>query len=692
MPLQPEILIVDDSNSNRVSLAASILGLDVDIHIASSGAEAVSMAREHRPSVILLDSDMPDMDGYQVINQLVIDSRTNSIPVLLLETSFERKKRALHDEKIRPADIIYKPINPSQLRKKLELFLSAHRFRQEVTRITEFEKEMGDQVDEGMLGIDSKGTILYASSAMLRLLRTTLSELLGVGLETLLEKNHHSTEPSWPSHMVATTTAEGKTVQVKKAVLWSAEGTRITTTFIAVPTPDSEEMSALLVFKDISNKSSSDEKIAQLSNHDPLTGLSNRFKFEEVLTGLIELYKAKTNVLISKKRSAPCAVLFVGLDHFSYINDGLGHDTGDKLLKAVAHRLQRCVSDLDLVARLGGDEFTVALTHMFTAKDATETAQRIHKSLDEPFLIDGHEIFTSASIGIATYPECGNDSRTLLTNGDRALQNAKRNGRHRIEFFTAEMNRYYLEKIELECKLRQALSEEHLSLHFKPIIEMASREIVGHEAILRWCHPEEGEMDGSSLLKEIEQPHIITQINRWMFHHACYEYAQWMQADPSRHHMSLTISLPAFHLLNKGLVDLLTDSIADSELNPANLNLRITECDQDIHLADFSKVVNKISNLDIKLSLSMFTSTRAPISNMLALDLDSIRIERSFIADVLDDPRSAIFIKGLISMAHNLGMQVTADGVDSDKHESFLHSVKCDHVLGNIYAPAAPLA
>lgn len=691
MPLQPEILIVDDSNSNRVSLAANVLALDVDIHVASSGAEAIRMAQQYIPAIILLDADMPDMDGYQVINQLAVDSRTNCIPVLLLETSFERKKRSLHDAKIWPADVIYKPVNPILLRKKLELFLSSHRFRLEVARIAEFEKEMGDQVDEGMLGIDRRGTIHYASPAMLRLLHTTMSELIGVGLETLLEKNHHSTEPTWSSHMVATTTADGRTIQVKKAVLWTAEGERLTTTFIAVPTPDSEKMSTLLIFKDISQRSSSDEKIAELSNHDPLTGLATRFKFEEVLSGLIDLYKAKTNVLFSKKRSAPCAVLFVGLDHFSYVNDGLGHDTGDKLLKAVAHRIQRCVNELDVVARIGGDEFSVALTQMFTAKDATDTAQKIHKSLDEPFLIDGHEIFTSASIGIATYPECGNDSRSLLTNGNRALQNAKRNGRHRIEFFTVELNRYYLEKIELECELRQALSEDLLFLHFRPIIEMSSNEIVGHEAMLRWSHPDEGAMDGTSLLREIEQPHMITQLSRWIFHHACYEYAEWIQEDPSRHDMSLTISLPAFHLVNKGLTDLLTDSIADSELNPANLNLRITECDQDVHLAEFSQVINKISNLDVKLSLSMDSSARAPISSLLALDLDSIKIERTFTADVLDDPRSAIFIKALIAMAHNLGMQVTADGVDTAKHASFLRAIACDYVQGNIYQPAAPL-
>ena len=691
MPLQPEILIVDDSNSNRVSLAASVMGLDVDIHIASSGAEAISMAREHIPAVILLDADMPDMDGYQVIDQLVIDARTNSIPVLLLETSFERKRRDLHDHKIWPADVIYKPVNPILLRKRLELLLSSHQFRLEVTRIAEFEKEMGDQVDEGMLGLDSAGTIHYASSAMLRLLHTTMSELIGVGLETLLEKSHHSTEPNWASHMVATTTADGRTVQVKKAILWTATGERMTTTFIAVPTPDSEKLSTLLVFKDISEKSSSDEKIAELSNHDPLTGLATRFKFEEALTGLIELYKAKDNVMLSKKRSAPCAVLFVGLDHFSYVNDGLGHDTGDRLLKAVAHRIQRCVDELDLVARLGGDEFTVALTHPFTAKDATNAAQRIQRSLDEPFLIDGHEIFTGASIGIATYPECGDDSRSLLTNGDRALQNAKRNGRHRIEFFTTELNRYYLQKIELECELRRALSEEHLFLHFRPIMEMSSNEVAGHEAILRWSHTEEDGIDAASLLKEIEQPHMITQINRWMFHHACYEYSEWIQCDPSRHRMSLTISLPAFHVVNVGLIDLLTASLSDSDLDPANLNLRITECDQDIHPAEFSQMVNKISNLGVRLSLSMASSARASISSLLAMDLDSIKIERSFTADVLDDPRSAIFVKGLIAMAHNLGMQVTADGVDSDRHESLLRSLACDHVQGNIYQPPAPL-
>ncbi|MFN3236569.1 MAG: response regulator [Pseudomonadales bacterium] len=215
----PEILIADDSSANRLALAALASEIDADVLLATSGLEAIKIAAEHRPAVILLDADMPDMDGYQVINQLGGNGYTTNTPVILMETNFSARKASLHGNSVWPTELLYKPINREQLVEKIELILKLKEIRDGIATIQEFEDEMGDKGEEGVVAIDRAGQIKYCNPHMVRMLRTRYSELVGTGLETLFEKDFHHTTPKWPEHTVATALAENKTVQVQKAVI-----------------------------------------------------------------------------------------------------------------------------------------------------------------------------------------------------------------------------------------------------------------------------------------------------------------------------------------------------------------------------------------------------------------------------------------------------------------------------------------
>lgn len=678
----PEILIADDSSANRLALAALLSDINADLLLATNGLEAIKIATEKRPAVMLLDADMPDMDGYQVMNQLGGNGYTTNVPVILMETNFSARKASLHGNSIWPTEILYKPINQRQLVEKLQLVLDLKTIRDGISTIQEFEDEMGDKGEEGIIAIDQSGQIKYCNPHMVRMLRTRYSELIGTGLETLFEKDFHNTTPNWPEHTVATALASSKTVQVKKAVLWTNEGGKVTTTFVAVPVAGNENISGLLVFKDISRRSRSDDQITSLTTHDLLTGLANRFKFEEVLSGLIELYRAKTNVLISRKRAAPCAVLYVGLDHFSHINKGLGHNAGDKLLQGVAHRLKNCISDLDVAARLGGDEFTIALTHMFDANDASKVAQKIQSSFDEPFLIEGNEIYSSACIGIATYPECGDTTADLLTNSSVAMQSAKRKGTGETQFFTDSLNENYLDKLSIENGLREALTANQLKINFQPYCAAQGGEVKGYYAALTWPQSNKGWLDASKLLDGLEQAQLQTRFTYKILKEGCRHFVDFQKAAPDRDHLSLVIPFPGFHLINKNFIGSLRSALTNSGIEPQRLILEVSETKADFTLREFIPLAEEISSLGVKLALNLLATPRTPLTHLLKLNLDAIRLDINAIDNMSDNPKSAIFLKSIISMAHDLGIEVLADGISDEKVLHLVASLGVDYQMG----------
>ena len=684
----PEILIADDSQSNRLTLAALASDLAADVLLATSGLEAIRIATEKKPALILLDADMPDMDGYQVINQLSGNGETLNIPIILMETNFSPRKAGLHGSSIWPTEILYKPINHHQLIQKVEAILKLDQVRRDIVTIREFEDEMGDKGEEGVVAIDSNGRVGYCNPQMIKILRSRYSEVIGTGLETIFEKDFHNTTPTWNQHTVAQALANNKTVQVKKAVLWTNDGGKVTTTFVAVPLLGHPKLKGLLVFKDISRRSRSDEQITSLTTHDLLTGLANRFKFEEVLSGLIDLYKAKTNVLISRKRSAPCAVLYVGLDHFSHINTGLGHNAGDKLLQGVAHRLKNCISELDIAARLGGDEFTIALTHMFDATDASKMAQKILRSFDEPFLIDGNEIYSSACIGIATYPECGDTSSDLLTNSSTAMQSAKLLGTGEVQFFTDSLNENYLDKIGLESGLRDALAANDLEVSFSPFYTANREEITGYYAALVWPHATKGLQDTSKVLDGLEQAQLQTKFTYKILKEGCAQFVAWQKECLSRDDLTLVIPFPGFHLINTNFIGSLRSALTTSGIKPQQLVLEVAETKADFTLREFLPLADEISALGVKLSLNLFTSPRTPLTHLFQLNLDLIRIDIRNLDSITENPKSAIFLKSIVSMAHDLGIEVTADGITNQKEASLTASLGVNSVMGKLFETA----
>ncbi|OLB80313.1 MAG: hypothetical protein AUH96_01055, partial [Nitrospirae bacterium 13_2_20CM_2_61_4] len=386
--------------------------------------------------------------------------------------------------------------------------------------------------------------------------------------------------------------------------------------------------------QDISARKLAEKQIEYLALHDGLTGLPNpRFFRDEVAKAISEAVRFETML----------ATLFLDLDRFKNVNDSLGHGIGDLLLKQVAERVTHCLRKGDAVsrepeasrenvlARQGGDEFTVLLTTLRHTEDAARVAQRILDALASPFRIEGHEIFTSASIGIAVFPDDGRDVETLLKNADTAMYTVKEEGRKNYKFFTEAMNKAASAKLALESDLHNALRQNEFILHYQPQIEVASRKIVGVEALIRWRHPRRGLVPPLEFIPLAEERGLIVAIGEWVLRSACEQASAWQRAGLGKITVAVNMASPSFRQLD--LMTVVADALEKSSLDPGLLELEVTE---SIMMRDVETVLTtlkKLKGIGIHLSIDDFGTGYSSLSYLQRFPLDALKIDRSFVGN-----------------------------------------------------------
>ncbi|WP_052464943.1 putative bifunctional diguanylate cyclase/phosphodiesterase [Geoalkalibacter subterraneus] len=413
------------------------------------------------------------------------------------------------------------------------------------------------------------------------------------------------------------------------------------------------------------------EQVRRLAYFDPLTELPNRRMFLERLEQAIAQ---------SERESQQLALLFLDLDRFKDVNDTLGHEGGDALLAAVGRRLRGCVRQADTVARLGGDEFVVILHPAHGTAQVETVAKKIIASFDEPFSLAGNDIHTGTSIGIARYPADGTSIESLLRHADAAMYQAKADGRRTYRFFSAEMNRRIQAKLTLEQHLREAWARGEMSLHYQPQMLLRSGEIVGVEALLRWYSPVLGEVAPDRFIPLAEETGMLVPLSEWVLHTACRQMKVWHEAGYDHLRLSVNISARVFH--SPGFVDSLDRMLAQTGLPPNRLMLEMTE---STVMEKTEMAIMTLTDLKVRgvmLSLDDFGTGYSSLNHLRSFPIDQIKIDRSFLAD-FDCPfgQSAI-IEAMIAMAHSLGIQVVAEGVEEQEQVDFLLSRHCDEVQG----------
>jgi len=421
-------------------------------------------------------------------------------------------------------------------------------------------------------------------------------------------------------------------------------------------------------------------RLQDYARHDQLTGLFNREQITNILARLVNGSKGKQDTI---------SVLFLDLDNFKIVNDSFGHAVGDLLLRCIALKLKECVRDGDYLARMGGDEFCIVLNNLEPTATTDMIAARILETLAEPHYVQGHEILTSASIGIAHYDGSQKTAVELLKNADAAMYLAKNKGRSQFAHFSKELEQQALARVELASKLKQAIANDELQTYFQPQVSAHTGKISGFEALMRWT------VDGkpvspSCFIPIAEETGLINDLGRWILETATKNFKSLQDQNLVAKDATISVNISSRQLHFEGFLDSLNHTLAQTGLNPSCLELELTETAVMSDPERCVKTFRKVHNLGVKIAVDDFGTGYSSLSYLSILPLDTLKIDRSFVSNMIDEPTNQTIIKSIIHLSHNLNLKVVAEGVETDQQKQLLTTYQCDSMQGYLFGKPLP--
>jgi diguanylate cyclase (GGDEF)-like protein/PAS domain S-box-containing protein len=519
---------------------------------------------------------------------------------------------------------------------------------------------------------DMENRVIYFNPAFARIFGWNLDDCLGKPIDFIPEKALPETRQSmariekglgFSGTETFRYTRDGElvAVSISGAVFFDANGT-----------PEGY----INTLQDITERRKKDEALRYVAYHDTLTGLPNRKSFYMCLDDLLQ-HSGR------RRSDRTWALMFLDLDKFKQVNDTLGHDTGDLLLKTVATRLRACLRETDHLFRLGGDEFTIILTDLGRDIDVARVAGKLISTVAEVFYLNGHEIFTSTSIGISVFPNDGWEVEGLVKNADMAMYAAKESGGGQYRFFTEEMNQNALYRMKMETHLRKALARDELRIHYQPVVDMAER-IVGVEALLRWHHPDLGIILPADFIHIGEDTGVIVSVGQWVLKTACSQVKRWN--DKGLGPLFVAVNISARQLQETDFEDIVGRVVEACGLPASSLTLEVTESGV---MQNPERCIVKMKHLrarGVNFSIDDFGTGYSSLSYLKRFPIDALKIDRSFVADVMKSSGDREIIRAIISMTRNLNIEAVAEGVETQQQRDFLARAGCDKMQGYLFA------
>jgi diguanylate cyclase (GGDEF)-like protein/PAS domain S-box-containing protein len=680
----PRVLVVDDDTGGRRLTRATLKRAGFDVIEAGDGVQALELLRQGLPDLVLMDVSMPEMDGFTACAELRRLPGGARVPVVMM-TGLEDVKSIETAFEVGATDFITKPINWTILAHRVRYMLRASKaineLNQSQRRLSNAQRlaEMGDwewDLGSGRIEASDQAWQIFGHA------RGTES----AGSETFFG---NMPEDDRAAMRLACETAarRGEGFAMDHRVVRSDGRTRHVHQQVEVIERASDGSPARLAgaVHDISRRKEAEEQIRRLAYFDPLTGLPNRLAFGE------SLHKSLAR---AERYGHQLAVMFVDLDNFKRVNDTLGHKAGDELLCVASARMLATLRAHDgvaresreggehghSIARLGGDEFIVLLTDLDDPAGAANVARRIVAALAEPVALAGTEVFVGASVGVAVFPQDGADIDTLLKNADTAMYWAKEAGRGNFQFYDRAMGAQALDRLILESSLRRAIERDEFVLHYQPRVDVASGSVVGAEALIRWQHPERGLLLPAQFIPLVESTGMDVAVGEWVIKAACRQAARWIEQGLGV--VPVAVNLTSTHLGESSLPRLVARTLDEYRLPAGCLEVEVTE---SILLAESERSAEIAAELDamgVRLSIDDFGTGYSSLSYLKRLPIHALKIDRSFVRDIVSDPDDEAIVSAIIALAHNLKLQVVAEGVETSEQLAFLRARRCDAYQG----------
>ena len=681
------ILVVDDDVRMTQSVRELLAAYGYSSMTAGGGEEALRVLAEHDIDLMLLDLNMPGVDGYQVMRQVSEHHPGTDIVVISGETTFESATEALRNG---AQDFLRKPYAPDRLIQILNGVLHKQRLEQNIRevnlRLEASENRYRFIVNNSpdiIYMLDDEGRFAFVNDRVTGLLGYKPEEILGKHYSELVHKEDLE-KARYAFDERRTGVRASHDIELRLLCKDTSlpyryfESRSITIELNAMGMyqkkhsgDDKGFFGTYGVARDISERKRAEEIINFQLYHDLLTNLPNR-----------ALFRDRLNLAISQARrqDSQLAVMFLDMDRFKVINDSLGHLAGDQLLQAVAGRLTTCLRDSDTLARVGGDEFNLLIPDIAGREDAVMIATKIFDQLKQPVQLEGHEVFVSFSIGIALFPQDGASMEVLIKNADMAMYHTKSHGKNGYEFFSDNMKGLFQQQLSMENSIRRALDGNQFELFYQPQMEVSSGGICGMEALLRWHHPERGLLLPDDFIPLSEESQLIIRIGNWVLEAACRELRKWIKAGLDD--IILAVNISAAQLEQQGFVDGILEKLKRYGVPGNRLELEITE---NVLMHDMDKAVSKLRKLaahGVRVAVDDFGVGYSSLGYLKSLPLNTLKIDRSFISEIRSSQDRNSIVTAIIAMARELNLEIVAEGVENQGQMDYLRALSCCKAQG----------
>ncbi|MFS0661085.1 EAL domain-containing protein [Niallia alba] len=697
------ILLVDDRSENLLALEAIIEQKDYNLIKAHSGEEALKYLLKHDFAAILLDVQMPGIDGFGTAKIIKAREKTKNIPILFITANNMDSEHIFKGYSLGAIDYILKPFDPIILKAKVERLVELYKMNQmlkqqaerleekrielekankELTRISSdllVSEALANVISEtsidSMLVLDKDGAILKVNPTVERMFLFQNQELHQQNINMLFSSEKARKYINSILTAIHTIESINGDETSKEVVLTRKDGTTFPAEIQFGKRYVQEKSIVACTIRDITKKKEDERQITYMAYHDGLTDLPNRRLFNHQLMKLVN--KAKDNF-------EPLALLYLDMDRFKYINDSLGHLIGDRLLIEISKLLRRCMRHHDFVARVGGDEFNIILPNT-NRETALESAENILNEFKKPLYVDNYELFITTSIGISIFPYDGEDSTILTKNADAALYRAKEAGKNQYNVFHSGMNLQSYRKFIMQNDLRNVLERDELKLVYQPKLSLKTNQINGAEALIRWEHPNWGTIMPSEFIPLAEEIGVIIDIGEWVFRTACEQIKEWEKKGITP--IRLAVNFSARQFLQKKLAAKLEAILMETETDPSFIEIEITESVLLGNETIITKLFHHLKTLGIHLTIDDFGTGYSSLNYLRRFPFQTLKIDKSFIHDLSNKHAEGVALaRSIISLAKALDMSVVAEGVETKEQLMILKELHCQEIQGYLFS------
>lgn len=689
-PQRRSILVVDDDADARTIMRAALRKAGYEVQLASGGADALRQYRAGRCDMVMLDVDMPGLDGHEVCR--ILRAEADPLLPIVMVTGMDDLASVQVAYDNGATDFIAKPVHWALIGHRVRYLFRMHQALVDLREAEARHAAVLDAVPDLLFEVDLDGTYLDHRAPRQDLLAAPAEVFLGRSITEVLPPA--AAEVCMAALREAHRDGLSNGRQFQLALPQGMAWFELSVARKAVA--PGERPRFIVLSREITDRKQAEVRIARLAFYDSLTGLPNRQSF---------LDRADRAVRRAAQKGERLAMLFIDLDGFKIVNDTLGHAAGDQLLRGAADRVREGLRPTDLVsrpmpllpggddglhlARLGGDEFTALLQDIERAEDALAVAARIGELMGQPFVIEGQTVRVGTSIGISIFPDDGSDAATLLKHADTAMYHAKAAGRGRTELYSAELTAAIVARVALEADLRDALLRDEFRLVYQPLVDSGDGRVRWVEALIRWDHPQRGTLAPAAFLAAAAELDLIESIDDWVLHTACSDAARWQAQGLA---LGVSVNLAPLQLRAADLPQRLSRVLADTRLPPARLALEVTEAALLADRQAARQALLALRERGITLVLDNFGSGQSSLSTLTAMPIGTIKIDACFVGALQHGGEAEAIVRAVLAMAASLQLQVVAEGVETAAQARRLAQLQCHAMQGFWFSPPVSAA